>query len=115
MTGTNSFDNRPPILSGDLAKRTSQKGIPMDEEIIAVVAVSLIFGGPVLAIIIKSVLKTVERMARDHQETVLRMKMVDRGYSATEIERVCRLPESDRQRAAVDDWVPVMPAKPAKV
>jgi len=87
----------------------------MQEEVIAIVAISLLFGGPFAVMIITRVLKTVETMARNHQETVLRMKMVDRGYSASEIERVCRLPEKDRQQGAADDWVPVTPAKPAKI
>jgi hypothetical protein len=53
-------------------------------------------------------------MARDHQETVLRMKMVDRGYSASEIERVCRLPQDQRQAAGETEWVALTPAKPVK-
>ncbi len=87
----------------------------MDEEIIAILAISLLFGGPVLVIIVSKILHTVQSMARDHQETVLRMKMIDRGYSASEIERVCRLPLKDRTRAADNEWVPLTPAKPARV
>jgi hypothetical protein len=88
----------------------------MDEEVIAVVALCLIFGAPCVVMILSRLFKTIENTARGHQETVLRMKMIDRGYSASEIERVCKLPLDDRKRAAESaDWVPVAPAKPAKV
>jgi hypothetical protein len=88
----------------------------MEEEVIAIVAICLIFGAPCVVMILTRLFKTIENTARGHQETVLRMKMIDRGYSASEIERVCKLPLDERKRSAESaDWVPVAPAKPAKV
>lgn len=85
------------------------------QEIIPIVVCSLLFGGPCVVFIVFRLFQMIENTARGHQETVLRMKMIDRGYSASEIERVCRLPREDRKKAVEDEWVPVAPSKPVKV
>lgn len=84
------------------------------ESMIGMMAVILLFGGPCVTIIVSRLFKMIEATARGHQETMLRMKMVDRGYSAGEIERVCRLPIEDRKKAVEDEWVPLAPSKPVK-
>lgn len=84
------------------------------DKIVSIVAIALLFGGPCLVIILSRLFRTIEVTARSHQATVLRMKMVDRGYTASEIERVCGLPLDEQRRAVESEWVPVAPAKPGR-
>jgi hypothetical protein len=84
----------------------------MDEEIIALVAVTLLFGGPLVAFVSARALRCAENVIRAAVETRLKLQMIERGYSVQEIERLCAtsIPRDFFASAAS----PVGPAKPIK-
>ncbi|MEZ6095952.1 MAG: hypothetical protein R3C03_17260 [Pirellulaceae bacterium] len=86
----------------------------MSREIIPVIIVSIIFGAPFLTGIICRLFKTIERTSRDYNESQLKSKMIDRGYSAAEIERICKMDLGKSPDMQATTWNPVAPAKPVR-
>jgi hypothetical protein len=90
----------------------------MDEEVIALAAVILMFGGPTVCYVIHRVMTMVENMGRVHLESKLKTTMIERGYSVQEIERLCATPldATAAQQAMRPDAYPsaVGPQKPIR-
>lgn len=59
-----------------------------DEAIISVVATSVLFGAPMLWLMVDSLAKNWRKARVAEQQTVLKREMIDRGFSAEEIVRV---------------------------
>ncbi len=60
----------------------------MDGEIIGLVAVVLLFGGPMIWGITETVMSNWRKAKLAEQDAVLKKDMIERGFSADEIERV---------------------------
>lgn len=69
----------------------------MDEEIIALVGIIMVFGAPLVGIVLTRAFKACENVVKHYNETRLKLKMVERGYSVAEIERLCTLPVDHHQ------------------
>lgn len=57
-------------------------------EIVGLVAVVCIFGGPMLVWAVSSVMEHWEQVAKHREDVDLKHKLVDAGFSVEEIERV---------------------------
>ncbi len=64
----------------------------MEEELVALVAMTLIFGGPMICYVVQRALAMIENLGRVHLESKLKTLMIERGYSVQEIERICSVP-----------------------
>lgn len=82
--------------------------------VIGLVAVCCILGGPFVIGIIAVVMKTFESILRTRSETKLKLQMIQRGFSAVEIERVCKTAASGKADTNSAHWQPIAPVKPVK-
>ena len=59
-----------------------------DDAVISIVGASLLFGGPMVWLIVDSLAKNWRKARIAEQQTILKREMLDRGFSAEEIVRV---------------------------
>ncbi len=85
----------------------------MFDEIVPVVAIAFVFGGPLVGILGVRLIRCIESVSRAAIDNRLKIRMIDRGYSVQEIERLCEIPlDHDAVRRSLA--CPVGPAKPIK-
>ncbi len=74
--------------------------------------VAIVFGLPMAAVAICRIMKMIEVTSKQYYEVQLKLQMVDRGYSASEIERVVHVDVVPQQ---TQDWQPIAASKPMRV
>ncbi len=67
-------------------------------------------GGSLVLVFLCRIIRMIEFTSRNYYQAQLKMKMIDKGYSASEIERVVQLQVGD----PAGKWEPLMPAKPER-
>ncbi len=84
--------------------------------LIGLVAVICCLGGPFLCGIIGIICSTIEKVSRQRADSNLKLMMLQRGFTAAEIERVCNAKvQKNISSSDVSSWQPIPPVKPAKV
>ncbi len=85
----------------------------MDHDFKAVLIVAICVGAPFLMLMVYSLMKMIETSTKTHYDAMLKMKMIERGYTADEIERVCqaKIPDGAQHDP---EWKPIPPAKPVE-
>jgi hypothetical protein len=90
----------------------------MEDGIVAVVSVALLFGGPAICVVFCRACKLIDSLGRAHMESKLKTTMIERGYSVQEIERLCSMPVDpeavEYARRYCDAARAVGPQKPVK-
>ena len=79
-----------PILAQDAAASSIAA-----ESGLQITAVSLLFGGPILVAIVYIIFRSAERIVRHGRDHQLRLRMIERGFSAVEIQMVLQQTETD--------------------
>lgn len=88
----------------------------MDSDSFALLIPIVAIGAPLATAIICRFVKMIEVASKQHYDSQIKLKMIERGYSADEIERVCQIPvKSKRGELNEASWAPIAPAKPAKL
>ncbi len=67
-------------------------------------------GAPVALIFLCRFVRMIEVTSKNYYQAQLKLKMIDKGYSASEIERVVQLKPGEMG----SDWEPIVPAKPMR-
>jgi hypothetical protein len=73
----------------------------------------VIIGIPCLTGVLMKFIDFLDSSAKHYQDVTLKSKLIDRGFTAHEIERICQLPVN-KQKGGEGEWQPVPPAKPVK-
>lgn len=73
----------------------------------------VIIGIPCLTGVLMKFIDFLDSSAKHYQDVTFKSKLIDRGFTASEIERICQLPVS-KQKQGEDKWESVPPAKPQK-
>lgn len=81
--------------------------------LVALVAVVCLLGGPFLCGMFHAVCSTIEKVSKQRADANLKLEMIRRGFTADDIERVCKM-KLDPRHESSEDWKPIPPAKPAK-
>jgi hypothetical protein len=88
----------------------------MNTGIIPLVAVVIALGGSLLWGLVATITHMVISISRQRAEANLKLEMIRRGYSASEIERICGAQVTVDAKLPPAEWTPVTPPpKPAKV
>ena len=88
----------------------------ISSSLIGLVAVICCLGGPFICGIIAIVCGTIEKVSRQRADANLKLLMLQRGFNAADIERVCNAKvQKNVSSSDVSSWQPIPPAKPAKV
>jgi hypothetical protein len=84
--------------------------------VIPLVAVVIALGGSLLWGLVATITYMIISLSRQRADANLKLEMIRRGYSASEIERICGAQVSADAKLPPTDWTPVNPPpKPAKV
>lgn len=67
-------------------------------------------GAPLVLIFLCRFVRMIEVTSKNYYQAQLKMKMIDKGYSASEIERVVQLKPGEMG----SEWEPIVPAKPMR-
>lgn len=95
--------------------------------LVGMLAVIFILGGPFCCGIVSIICCTVEKVSRQRAEANLKSQLIQRGFSAAEIERILSIPikkPGKKHRELMeapqpvgtplaDHWQPIIPPKPA--
>lgn len=88
----------------------------MNAGVIPLVAVVIALGGSLLWGLVATITHMVISISRQRADSNLKLEMIRRGYSASEIERICGAKVSADAKLPPADWTPVTPPpKPVKV
>jgi hypothetical protein len=83
---------------------------------IPLVAVVISLGGCLLWGLVATITHMIISLSRQRADANLKLEMIRRGYSASEIERICGVQVAAGTKLPPADWTPVTPPpKPAKV
>ncbi len=74
----------------------------------------VIIGIPCLTGVLMKFIDFLDSSAKHYQDVTLKSKLIDRGFTAHEIERICQQPVNNKQKTADGNWEPVIPTKPVK-
>ncbi len=100
------------IAAGAESAEPSLRVIKMHaQNTVEVLAISLLFGGPILFGLSYTAIKSLESLIRHGRETNLKMQMVERGFSAAEIQLVL---QQTGETADGDGCAPPPVGKPIK-
>lgn len=88
----------------------------MSGSLIQLVFIVVFFGGASIWALVATVAQMTITISRQRAEANLKLEMIRRGYSASEIERICGVQVPDNTKLQPAEWTPVTPPpKPAKV
>jgi hypothetical protein len=89
----------------------------ISSSLIGLVAVICCLGGPFICGIVGIICSTVEKISRQRADANLKQIMLQRGFTAADIERVCntKVQKNVSSSTDVSAWQPIPPAKPARV
>jgi hypothetical protein len=88
----------------------------MNPSVIPLVTIVLALGGALVWGLVATVAQMAVTISRQRAEANLKLEMIRRGYTASDIERICNLQVPPGTRVDAGDWNPVTPpAKPLKV
>jgi len=88
----------------------------MNAGVIPLVAVVIALGGSLLWGLVATITHMIVALSRQRAEASLKLEMIRRGYSASEIVRICNVQIPANTKVPPNDWTPVTPPpKPAKV
>jgi hypothetical protein len=88
----------------------------MNVSVIPLVTIVLALGGALIWGLVATVAQMAVTISRQRAEANLKLEMIRRGYSPSDIERVCSIQVPPGTRVDAGDWSPVTPPpKPAKV
>jgi len=88
----------------------------MNASIIPLAAIVFSLGGALVWGLVATVSQMVVTISRQRAEANLKLEMIRRGYTASDIERICNLQIPPGTRVDAGEWNPITPPpKPAKV
>jgi hypothetical protein len=88
----------------------------MNASIIPLAAIVLSLGGALVWGLVATVAQMAVTISRQRAEANLKLEMIRRGYTASDIERICNVQVPPGTRVDTGEWNPVTPPpKPAKV
>lgn len=88
----------------------------MTFSVIPLVTISLALGGSLIWALVSTITQMAITISRQRAEASLKLEMIRRGYTASDIERICNVQVSPGAKFSMGDWSPVTPPpKPAKV
>lgn len=88
----------------------------MNTSLIPLIVVVLALGGSLIWGLVATLCQMAITISRQRAEANLKLEMIRRGYTASEIERICNVQVPPGTRMDGGDWSPVTPPpKPAKV
>lgn len=88
----------------------------MNPSVIPLVTIVLALGGALIWGLVATVAQMAVTISRQRAEANLKLEMIRRGYTASDIERICNVQVPPGTRVDAGDWNPITPPpKPAKV
>jgi ABC-type nitrate/sulfonate/bicarbonate transport system permease component len=88
----------------------------MSISVIPLVTIVLALGGSLIWALVSTITQMAITISRQRAEASLKLEMIRRGYTASDIERICNVQVPAGTKFNMGDWSPVTPPpKPAKV